>query len=330
MTSSVPFLFLCGVPRSGTTLLQRMLDHHPLLCVTNDSHFIPRALEKTDKRLVQLATSGADIPLTKSLAQNAVDYHRFYRLGLDRAVVESIVAISDTYQEFVGRIYQTVAARAGKQLVGEKTPDFIRRAAVLHGLFPEAKLIHIIRDGRDVALSLRDWATPTKGPGRLGIWKRNPIGAAALWWRSLIRQWQLQTRDLPRSCHLVIRYEDLLADPPAILNNVCQFLELDYSPDMLNYHVGKSVTQTGLSAKKSWAQPKAGLRDWRRDLSAHEIEIFECLAGPDLAAFGYYCETDSRQPNPECQQLESWWNDNFHEFKCEPNEHPASMLNANG
>ena len=75
-----PYVFVVGCPRSGTTLLQRILTHHPLLEVVNDSHFIPRALKGERDELDHT------MPLTAELAERAITYHRFHRLGIDEAV----------------------------------------------------------------------------------------------------------------------------------------------------------------------------------------------------------------------------------------------------
>jgi len=65
-----------------------------------------------------------------------------------------------TYREFVTALYDTFAHQNGKPLAGEKTPDYVRRLPLLHALFPWSRSVHIVRDGRNVALSLIDWATP--------------------------------------------------------------------------------------------------------------------------------------------------------------------------
>src|SRR5262245_32654294 len=162
-----PYLFVVGCPRSGTTLLQRMLDAHPQLAVANDSHFIPRVFRKLD--------AAGDVPLTTEIIAAVENYHRFYRLGLSHELVERAAATAGTYSQFVAALYTEFAGMCGKQLGGEKTPDYVRHVTLLHRLFPQAKFIHIIRDGRDVMLSTLEWAKEDKGPGRLALWKEAPV-----------------------------------------------------------------------------------------------------------------------------------------------------------
>src|SRR5437867_13397051 len=86
-----PYLFVVGCPRSGTTLLQRMLDGHPQLAVANDTHFIPKAIGQVDP--------GVDPPMTPALLQAVREYKRFPRLGLPEAAVDSAAENARTRSE---------------------------------------------------------------------------------------------------------------------------------------------------------------------------------------------------------------------------------------
>ena len=169
-----PYLFVVGCPRSGTTLLQRMLDQHPQLAVSNDTHFIPRAIEGL--------TEGTDLPLTPELIERVRGYRRFPRLGLSEAAVSGAAAKARTYGEFVSALYFEFGRMHGKPLAGEKTPDYVRYLPLLHALFPWVRTVHIIRDGRDVTLSTLEWAPEDRGPGRYDLWREEPVAVCALWW----------------------------------------------------------------------------------------------------------------------------------------------------
>ena len=166
--SSNPIAFVGGCPRSGTTLLQRMLDSHPQLACANDTHFIPRVLEKHQPAALAWAIGGREIPLTNELVVGTLGYHRFYRLGVSADEAQAAAEQATTYQAFVRHLYDCVAEHHAKTYAAEKTPDYVRHTHVLAGLFPQSRFVHIWRDGRDVVLSLLDWATPTKGPGSAG------------------------------------------------------------------------------------------------------------------------------------------------------------------
>ncbi len=274
-----PYLFVVGCPRSGTTLLQRMLDNHPQLAVANDSHFIPRAIEDVP--------IGIDPVLTPELVEWVRSYRRFYRLSLSEADVHEAAAQARTYWEFVGHLYSAYGRRHGKPLAGEKTPDYVRHLPRLHALFPWVKTIHIIRDGRDVALSALEWAREDKGPGKFELWQTEPVAVCALWWR-----WQVSTgrRDgegLGLGRYGEVRYEHLVARPEETLRGLTAFLNLPFAHEMLTYHEGRTRHEPGLSAKKAWLPPTSGLRDWRTQMTERDVELFEALAGDLLSALGY-------------------------------------------
>jgi hypothetical protein len=310
---SNPYLFACGVPRSGTTLLQRMLNHHPDLAVANDTHFIPRALELSDKSLVQQAENGEVIPLTRELIENVVHYHRFGRLGVNESEVEEIAKRCETYQQLIPGLYDLFARNNNKSLAGEKTPDYVRRLSLLHGLFPTAKLIHIVRDGRNVALSLLDWATPAKGPGRIALWGQHPIAVCALWWRWLVMASQAQRTTIASNVYAEVQYEELVLNPVAEMQRLCQFLDLTYSDQMVEYHKGKSQERISLSAKSAWLAPQQGLRDWQSAMTNEQVDLFEALAGDALQHFGYQLRRTavSTQTQETAQRCQNWWNENF-------------------
>ncbi len=325
-----PFLFACGVPRSGTTLLQRMLNSHPELAVANDTHFIPRALELTDKTLVGEAQAGSKIDLTEELAANVFQYHRFKRLGLSVEEFDSVKSRSTTYQELVGGLYSAFGANQNKHLGGEKTPDYVRRIRLLHGLFPNSKLIHIVRDGRDVALSLLDWATPTKGPGKLELWNQYPIGVCALWWKWFVEEARLQSADLPDSSYLELHYKNLVEQPEQQMRLACEFLRLEYSSAMIEYHRGKSKATKKISAKSAWLAPQKGLRDWRVDMAPEQVELFELLAGDALKQYGFSL-FNSKYADRTVESAEvcvAWWEKHFlpkHRKQQAKADHPASV-----
>ena len=107
-------------------------------------------------------------------------------------------------------------------------------------LFPEARFVHIIRDGRNTALSALNWANENKGPGKWSLWKEDSLATCALWWR-----WQAGSgaRDgyaLGDRYYHRVKYEDLVAGPETSLKAIAGFLGIPDSEDMVNYHEGKT------------------------------------------------------------------------------------------
>jgi len=293
-----PYLFVVGCQRSGTTLLQRMLNAHPDLAVAYDSLFITRAIRGEP--------IGHDPELTLEIIEIAQSHPRFSRLELSAEAVARAAAGANRYSGFVSNIYDELARKHSKPLAGEKSPGYCRHLPQLHALLPWVKVVHLIRDGRDVALSIRDWG---KGAAKLDLWKREPIAAGALWWRRDVVRGCRDGRALPTDRYKEVHYEKLVADPEATLQKLTAFLGLPFAETMLEYHRGKSRQQPGLSAKAAWLPPTQGIRDWRTQMSERDRELFEALAGEQLTELGYArsCTTISPEIAAVARECEAWW-----------------------
>jgi len=315
-TGQNPFLFVVGCPRSGTTLLQRMLDAHPQLAVANDTHFIPKALEAVRPGSLQDEEALLDASMLPELISWVRGYYRFARMGLDEASFAQAAASARSYREFVSLLYRQLARKHGKELGGEKTPDYVRHLPFLHRLFPWARSVHIIRDGRDVALSIVEWACRDgrqKGPAKLALWREQQVATCALWWRWQVRRGRRARCALaPGTCHEV-RYEALVADPEPVLRSATGFLGLTFSTRMLSFNEGKERHREGLDAKKAWLPPTPGLRDWRTQMKPEDVELFEALAGDLLTELGYprAFEAASSRTEELAQRCRTWWEESF-------------------
>jgi hypothetical protein len=293
-----PYTFVVGCPRSGTTLLQRMLNSHPSLAVGHEVRFVAETIER--------AMIGTDSPLTPAIVEHVVNHRSFHKLRLDENTVRGAASRSKTYSQFVSILFSEFAKKKGKRLAGEKTPHYVLSLPQLNTLFPRTKIIHLIRDGRDVALSARQWE---HGPCKFELWRHEPIAACALWWAWHVKTGRCDGSKLGASVYKEVLYEDLVARTEETLRGLTDFLDLPYAPEMVSYHVGKVRHEPGLSAKESWMPPTAGLRDWRADLADRDTELFEALTGDLLSELGYERATQSTSPEivkiaDRCQ--ESW------------------------
>jgi hypothetical protein len=298
-----PVVFVIGCQRSGTTLLQRMLDHHPDLAVGYDSHFIPRPLRRLDKSL------GVDPPLTPAIVDQVSTFHRFARLGIPAPAIDIAACGARTYGAFVSRLYDAFATMHGKPFAGEKSPGYCRHVAQLHGLFPESRFVHLVRDGRDVTLSILDWR---KGPAKLDLFDTEPVATCALWWERDLRCGRGEGKALGAALYREIRYEALVAEPAETMRDLAAFLGLADAPEMARYHEGKTRSESGRSAKASWLPPTPGLRDWRTQMSRRDLEVFEAVAGATLEAFGYERAVPDVPPGARAvaERCRAWWNAN--------------------
>jgi hypothetical protein len=146
--------------------------------------------------------------------------------------------------------------------------------------FPEARFVHVIRDGRNVALSYleRPW-----GP--------SSIGEAALYWRSRVGRGRAAGKALGPERYLEVRYEDVVTDPEAEVRQICEFLSLPWRPEMLSYHkaaeefIAQSHQPEAFSALV--LPPTSGLRKWSTEMADRDVALFEAIAGGLLEDLGY-------------------------------------------
>jgi hypothetical protein len=278
-----PYFFVVGCPRSGTTLLRRMLDAHPRLAMMpRETHFIPRIYERRAG-----LTAGGEV--TPAVVDELLADRHFARLGVGREALERLLAREEptSYASFVSRIFDMQGRARGTELVGDKTPGYVRQLPTLHALWPEARFVHLIRDGRDVCLSLLEWRSGPRLAGRFSSWAEDPVSTTALWWEWHVRIGREDGAALGPERYRELRYDSLVADPAGECAELCDFLELPYDDAMLRYEEGREQRSWGRSLKGRWLPPTPGLRDWRSRMTADEVERFEAAAGALLDELGY-------------------------------------------
>jgi hypothetical protein len=137
-------------------------------------------------------------------------------------------------------------------------------------------------------LSIADWPTARqKNPGIFATWKDDPLSTTALWWESNVRLGRQIGNWLGPELYYEIRYESLIANPKEECAALCAFLGLPYNDAMLRFHVGRTRSKPGLDAKHAWLPITPGLRDWRSQMPAEDVERFEAAAGELLDELGY-------------------------------------------
>lgn len=307
-----PF-FLVGVDRSGTTLLRTMLNRHRNLAIPPESHFIPRLwrrrrryghegrIERTERFLADLA---------------AETRYRSWELPLDDVRRELVRMAAPTFSEAIAAIYRVYTAGQGKTRWGDKTPGYAECIPLLGRLFPQARFVHLIRDGRDVALSMLDREQVSKY--RTG---KEPLhrhaATPAFFWSRRIRIAHRAAKDLGVTRYLEIRYEDLLEDPEGQLRRLCLFLGEEFDPAVLTHH---PTALEGVPSSQRWLHtrlslpPTKGLRDWRRQMPAREVAEFEAIAGRQLSALDYPVVSGSRRSGLRAWSRVIWFGvSSFHQ-----------------
>jgi hypothetical protein len=289
-----PFVFIVGCPRSGTTLLQRMVNAHREIAVMPETHWIARYFQKR----IGLTPEGL---VTPRLVGKVLKHRLFPDLQIEPDAVQQLARATQpmTYAEFVQGIFDLYGHRQGKRLVGEKTPGYVRSIATLHSLWPRARFVHILRDGRDVCLSILGWNRGDRAAGRFPTWAEDAVMTTAFFWEWNVRLGRERGTGLGGELYREVSYEALVPQPAEECAALCQFLDLPYDGNMLRFNEGHMRLEPGLDAKAAWLPPTAGLRDWRRQMPAPDVERFEAAAGNLLDELGY----ERAYPNPTADLL---------------------------
>jgi hypothetical protein len=278
---SDPF-FIVGCGRSGTTILRLLFNAHPDVSIPPESHFIAR-LVATWPRMI--TAGGVDADAIVALIGRRLDHMEIDR-DLARARLRDLR--DRTPRAATEAVFAIVTERAGKPRWADKTPAQVEEISTIAGVFPEARFLHIIRDGRDVALSFEE-----RPFGPRDVWD-----AARLWDR-LVRAGMRAGAKLGPERYREVRYERLVASPEETLEDLCRFVDLDPRPEMLRFFERGG---SGLTASERENHPNAsrpltsGLRDWRTEMAPGDVEAFEAVAGPLLSGLGYERRFPNRSP----------------------------------
>jgi hypothetical protein len=205
---NTPFVVL-GAARSGTTMLRLMLDRHSRLVIPFESHFLRLLFEPLPSNRLLTPGEAAQMAELVVRERNFPTWH-FEARAVRDALVRSAPA---TLAELVDALFRMEIVASGKPRWGDKTPVYHSCWRELTGLFPGSKLVHIIRDGRDVSQSLErvGWHGPTAyRRARYCSWRFGQARAAE--------------RELGQARNLIIRYEDLVLATASTLQRVCDFL----------------------------------------------------------------------------------------------------------
>ena len=308
-----PF-FIVGAMRSGTTLLRLMLASHPRLAIPPESHFLPELVEFE-------ASSGGLARHRQRVIEWLIAHRRLADFNLGAEWVRETLSALDpfTTRSIASVLFAEYARREGKARWGDKTPRYRSFFPQLHGVFPEAKFIHVLRDGRDTALSA--WRARF-GPK---TW-----AAAVYDWRDAVRDAWAGARALPRGSLLEIRYEDLLENPEGALRKVCGCLQEDYLPELLSFS-GAAKRQVpeweaAWHAKLQSPLDPGNAGKWRRELSPEQLLLFERVAGRERAAAGY---PDANLPSSGGERARALWMQSAYLFKS-PWVRLSAFLNQKG
>jgi Sulfotransferase family len=273
-----------------------MLDAHPQLTIPPETHFVPKVVS-TCERLV--ADGAATAEIREQALQTMTTHPRWEDFGLSEDEVRERMERHDplTPGDAIRSFYEAYAAGEGKPRWGDKSPPYTWKSLRIQRALPEAHFVHIIRDGRDVALSLSEVS-----------WGTGDVTVAAEKWVSELRRARKRAARLARGTYMELRYEDLVSDPEPVLRKVAEFVDLPWDEGMLDYHrhaeqrmsreMGRTLKPLGggtITASERARQHELVSRPpspsrtgrWRTEMSPEDRAAFESVAGKMLKKLGY-------------------------------------------
>lgn len=306
--------FVIGRARSGTTWLRSLLNAHPEILCWGEGRVFERSFERPE----YAALEGMHIPPTSLYgALERAEYLRDW-------ISNSVWSGGESYEEHLKALTRLCVRHfmegrlegTGARFVGDKTP--YRSSEVvgeIASVLPGAKVIHIVRDGRDAAVSFvhHSWNYPTSEGGVYDLTPeefsirdayRSGTLEGSLFTRdrlaTLAREWAKETtgaseagRKLPEGDYLEVRYEDLLEAPPDVTKKLLDFLGADSGEDHVKSCLEKTAFQTGAEGRKpgeedSSSRFRKGIKgDWKNVFTPEDLRTFDEISGEALDRFGY-------------------------------------------
>jgi hypothetical protein len=253
-----------------------MLNAHPAVAVPPESRFV-----------VELWTGAERVRIAEVLGKLAA-HPRYQAWDLPIEMVEHELDGLDEapYAAAIEAAYRAYARVNGKARWGDKTPRYVESIPLIAKLWPQARFVHLVRDGRNVALS---YADVPFGP-------KNVVKAAQLW-ASRVRMGVEAGRVLEHGRYIEIRYEDLVEDAEGEAKDLCEFLGLEFDSGMLDYTErarGAMLPRAKMYNPHVAERPISKVRSWEESMPPAQVEVFEAVAGDVLSELGY----ERRHPKP--------------------------------
>ncbi|MFW6009574.1 MAG: sulfotransferase family protein [archaeon] len=278
-------IFIGGVGRSGTTLIQAMLNAHGNISFTPETHFIKNYL--TNYKVLKKAKKGNESWIEKKIIND--DYLK--RLNFNSYLLVEILRNNNfNLLKFYKELLIRYSKKNDKDLkyIGEKDPKFIEHFKEINDIFPKAKIIHIIRDPRDVVLSRMktEWSKD-----------RNYLIHSLIYRLQLNKALKDGKKYFGNNYYQVF-YEDLLNKPEKILKDLSKFLNIKYEKDMLNFNkkADEIVRKDEEKWKKNCYKPvlKNNYNKWKKELSNTKIYFIELICLPAFNKFNLYTKNNKK------------------------------------
>ena len=263
--------FVVGCERSGTTLLSVLLDRHSQLAMTPETHFFLSVVPRKGRIN---GFSHADI------LYRFFSWGRTADLHLDRARIrERFSALPPTFGHLFAVAMDEYAGMHRKPCAGEKTPFHLWKVPLILHWFPDAKIINLVRDGRDVVFSILD-----------APWTSEPsIRRQSFKWVKSVRYGAWLGKKYPSSV-MTVRFEDLLREPEAVMKRIDAFLGLPFEPGQLDEHRQSAVVpewEQDWKGRATQSLDTSRIGAWTKRATPEERLIMNSVMGRSLRTLGY-------------------------------------------
>ncbi len=293
MLSSQPFFILAN-PRSGSSLLRIICDCNSHITIPPECGFLEWLYEEFKE---WSENDCEDEGRVEQLVEAIVKSKKFYTWRVDTDTLKARIKNRKpaTYQEVVEEVYLTYGSQRKGEIKkwGDKNNYFIDRLEKIDTIFPEAKFVHLLRDGRDVAtsyLQMSDLETSSEFIPKLS----SSIQEIATEWDENNKKIEAFLSSKDSSNQFVIRFEDLLENTEEELIRLCAFLEVPFDKEMLEYYRINEKFQLEPSETIDWKTKtlekpdKKAIGKYLQLFSPEEIESFNQIAKSTLIKHRYH------------------------------------------
>ena len=262
-------IFIVGVGRSGTSMLQSMLNAHREITFPPETHFIRTYLSKNSE--------------FNSVKEEMLNDPDLLRLDLP---LKEIIERNSDLESFYKDLLQQYMINQGKEYVGDKDPKNIEYLKLIHDIFPQATIIHIYRDPRAVIASRMK-----------AQWSKNrPFWQHILAYKTQLSYGREKGNKLFKN-YIEIKYENLLEDTQEELKKLCKSLDLEYDANMIEFYKtsGDVVQGEEISWKQNCFNPVMlqNIDKWKNELSEEQIKDIEFVLEDEMKLLGYEQIKDS-------------------------------------
>ena len=297
--SSEQYVFIVGLPRTGTSLTRAILNASPQITIGGESKFLPNPAERgrghrrsyRDKfrRAGDLRTDEGIARIASEIySQTERSYWSRLAESLDRSDFETRLRSSDRSERALLKVAIDHFAN-DRPIRGDKTPQHIHWVSLLCEWFPGARIIHTFRDPRAIHVSLQRKAARGRGSvlrwpvDRLPVLDLYSATSLILRWRRVIalhREYEARYPDR----YMLLRFEDLITEPRPSVERLCSHVGVPFSEGMLDQVV---LNSSFVSRGSSTGFDEAVLERLRKHISPITMRWFAAVCGRELQAFGY-------------------------------------------